>query len=96
MIRITATAFGALLLLTSAASALTITNKEDKEITIGLDAGNKEEVQKVPAGKSVKVEDFCAEDGCGVTGPWGYSVMTKPGDTLVYDEGKAWTQQGKG
>lgn len=89
-----ATAAGILLLFSASASALTVNNKGTDAITIGLDAGSKEKVEKVAAGKSAKIDGFCAEDGCGVTGPWGYSVMTKPGDTLVYQDGEAWTQKG--
>lgn len=68
----------------SAASALTITNKDSKEHTIGVDTGNAESVHKVPAGGSVTFKDEC-KDGCGVTGPWQYSVMLKTGETYAFD-----------
>jgi hypothetical protein len=35
----------------------------------------------VPAGKSAAVTDVCVE-GCGVTGPWGYSYMARSADSL--------------
>ncbi len=78
----------ALLVLPAAtASALTITNKDTKEQTIGLDMGNKETVHKIPAGGSATFKDEC-NDACGVTGPWSYSVMLKTGEKYDFD-GKA-------
>lgn len=73
---------GALMLLPSAASALTLTNNEDAEITIGADAGNTETVHKIAAGKSLDLSNDCPA-GCGLTGPWGYSHLALKGDTLV-------------
>ena len=66
------------------AFALTVTNESAEEVTIGLDMGNKESVHKIPAGQSVSFKSEC-DDGCGVTGPWGYSWMAKTGDTIKTD-----------
>jgi hypothetical protein len=66
------------------ASALTITNKDAKEQSIGLDMGNRETVHKVPPGGSVTFKEEC-KDACGVTGPWGYSVMLKEEDNYAFD-----------
>lgn len=68
----------------ASAVALTITNKDKVEHTIGLDMGNKETVHKIPAGGSVTFKDEC-KDACGVTGPWNYSVMLKTGDKYEFD-----------
>lgn len=68
----------------ASASALTITNKDSKEHTIGLDMGDKESVHKIPGGGSVTFKDEC-KDACGVTGPWDFSVMLKTGDKWEFD-----------
>lgn len=67
-----------------AASALTISNKDSKEHTIGVDLGNKESVHKVPAGGNVTFKSEC-NDGCGITGPWGYSWLAKTGDEIAFN-----------
>ncbi len=77
----------ALLMTTGSAFALTVNNQSDQQIKIGLDAGNKEKVETIDAGKTANFPEFCHESGCGISGPWGYSVMTKPGDTLTYSKG---------
>jgi len=77
-----AIALTALVFTTSAVSALTVINNGPEEITIGIDDGATETVHKVPAGKSTAVTDVCVK-GCGVTGPWGYSYMARPADSLV-------------
>lgn len=77
-------ATAALILATGSALALTVTNKDSKEHTIALDMGDKETVHKIPAGQSVTFKDEC-NNGCGVTGPWGFSRMLKTGDTLTTD-----------
>ena len=77
-------ATAAVMLAAGPALALTVTNKDGKEHTIGLDMGDKETVHKIPAGQSVTFKDEC-KDGCGVTGPWGYSKMAKTGDTITTD-----------
>ena len=74
-----------LLLLTSAASAVTVKNTSDKEITIGIDRGDDEKTQKIGAGESVQLE--CKEQ-CGVTGPWGFSWMAK-GDATISSDGQS-------
>jgi hypothetical protein len=66
------------------AFALTVTNESAEEVTVGLDMGNKESVHKIPAGQSASFKSEC-DDGCGVTGPWGYSWMAKTGDTIKTD-----------
>jgi hypothetical protein len=66
------------------ASALTITNKDSKEQSIGLDMGTRETVHKIPAGGSVTFKEEC-KDACGVTGPWGYSVMLKEDESYAFD-----------
>lgn len=81
-------ASAALLMLATPSMALTITNKDSKAHTVGIDRGDKEEVLKIPGGKSVTVKN-CG-DGCGVTGPWDYSKFVKTGDKIVFD-GKSTT-----
>lgn len=66
------------------ALALTVTNKNTKEHAIGLDLGNQESVHKIPAGQSVTFKNEC-DEGCGVTGPWGFSWMAKTGDKIETD-----------
>lgn len=84
MLKMMFAATAAALLMTGPAFALTITNKDGKDHTIGLDMGNKEAVHKIAAGQSMTFKDEC-NDGCGVTGPWGFSWMAKTGDTLTID-----------
>lgn len=67
------------LAMTGPASAVTVKNTSSGEFTIGVDLGNEEKVETIAAGKEVKVE---CKDGCGVTGPWGFSWFAKPGDTI--------------
>lgn len=74
-----------LLLLTSAASAVTVKNTSDKEISIGIDKGADEKTQKIGAGESVELD--CKEQ-CGVTGPWGFSWMAK-GDATISSDGQS-------
>jgi len=74
-----ATAF---LLMAGPAAAVTVKNTSNAEITIGVDWGSKEKVETVPAGKSVTVE---CKDGCGVTGPWGFSWKASGDDEIVTD-----------
>lgn len=72
----------ALLLMTSAASAVTVTNKDTSPHKIGIDWGAKESVETVGAGKSAKIN---CPDGCGISGPWGFSWMAKGDDTITTD-----------
>jgi hypothetical protein len=74
-----ATAF---LLMAGPAAAVTVKNTSNAEITIGVDWGSKEKVEKIPAGKSVTFE---CKDGCGVTGPWGFSWKASGDDEIVTD-----------
>lgn len=80
--RILLMATAALLFAAGQAAAATVKNTGSGEITIGVDMGNQEKIEKVPAGKSVKLD---CKDGCGVTGPWGFSWMVAEGDTVTTD-----------
>ena len=71
-----------LVLMAGPATAVTVKNTSNAEITIGVDWGSKEKVETVPAGKSVTVE---CKDGCGVTGPWGFSWKASGDDEIVTD-----------
>jgi hypothetical protein len=84
MLKSAATALMVVLASATAASALTVSNKSDKEVTIGLDQGNKESVHKIAAGKAVTFKNECDEH-CGVTGPWNFSWWAKTGDTIETD-----------
>lgn len=91
---------GALLLLAGQAAAVTVENTSKKEISIGIDYGAKEEVKEVGAGKSATFE---CDEGCGVTGPWGFSWMaegdaafTTDGSRLVAGEALAAEGAGEG
>jgi hypothetical protein len=72
----------ALALLATPAAAITVKNSSAGEITIGIDMGDKEKVETVAAGKSVK---FDCKGGCGVTGPWGFSWMASGDDEIETD-----------
>jgi hypothetical protein len=74
-----ASTIAAAVLLAAPAYAVTVENTSDKEFKIGIDYGTSEEVKDVGAKKSAQFE--CA-DGCGVTGPWGYSWMAQGDDRL--------------
>jgi hypothetical protein len=69
----------ALLILAGPAAAVTVKNTSGKEISIGIDHGAKEQVEKIAAGKSAT---FDCKDDCGVTGPWGFSWMASGDDTM--------------
>jgi mevalonate pyrophosphate decarboxylase len=81
----------ALALLAGPAAAVTVKNTSKAEVSIGIDWGNKEKAEKIPAGKSVSFE---CKDGCGVTGPWAFSWMAKGDDTITTD-GKSLVTVGK-
>ncbi len=81
----------ALLLTAGSAATVTVKNTSDAEISIGIDYGDKSEVKEVGAGKSVEFE---CKDGCGVTGPWGFSWMAKGNDVIPTD-GKSLVTVGK-
>ncbi len=77
---ITAAASAALLLaLATSAGAVTVKNTSSGEFTIGIDFGSSEKIETIPAGKSV---DFDCPNGCGVTGPWGFSWMASGKDSM--------------
>ena len=77
-----AAAAAAFVLLAAPAGAVTVKNNSKAEITIGVDWGSKEKIETIPAGKSVTVE---CKDGCGVTGPWGFSWKASGNDEIVSD-----------
>lgn len=83
MLKTIAVAALALTFAAPSAFALTVTNKTSKEHKIGIDMGAKERVETIAANKSLKV-DGC-KDGCGFTGPWGYSWMAKEGENFAFD-----------
>jgi len=66
-------------------AAVTVKNTSSGEFTIGVDLGNEEKVETIAAGKEVKVD--CPE-GCGVTGPWGFSWKVK-GDDVISSNGQS-------
>lgn len=72
-----------LLLGPTVASALTLTNTDKADHTVGIDMGATEKVETVAAGKSVTIEG--CDDGCGVTGPWNFTRMLKTGDKVSFD-----------
>lgn len=83
---LTAAAASALALaMTVPASAVTVKNTSAGEFTIGVDFGNSEKIETIGAGKEVKLD---CKDGCGVTGPWGFSWMAK-GDDVISSNGQA-------
>jgi hypothetical protein len=75
----------AALLVAGPAGAVTVKNNSKAEITIGVDWGDKEKTETIAAGKSVTID---CKDGCGVTGPWGFSWMAK-GDDEIATNGEA-------
>ncbi|WP_295558739.1 hypothetical protein [uncultured Hyphomicrobium sp.] len=74
-------------LIAAPASALTIENQDKAELKVGIDEGEKEHVETIAGGKTGDLSAKC-KDGCGLTGPWGFSWMAKPGDKLVFNDGK--------
>lgn len=85
-LKVTAAAFAAMLL-AAPALALTIENQDKAELKVGIDEGNTEHVETIAAGKSGDLSAKC-KDGCGLTGPWGFSWMAQPGDKLVFKDAK--------
>jgi hypothetical protein len=77
--------------LATPAAAVSVTNTGNQEFNIGVDHGDLEEVKSLAAGKTAK---FDCPDGCGVSGPWGYSWMASGDDTLSSD-GKSRITAGK-
>ena len=72
----------AAVLVTAPAYAVTVENKSADAIKIGIDYGAKEEVKDIGANKSLK---FDCPEGCGVTGPWGFSWMAHGDDVITTD-----------
>ena len=69
-------------LLIAPASAVTVKNNSSKQISIGIDRGDKESVEKIDANASAK---FDCKEQCGFTGPWGFSWMAKGDETITTD-----------
>lgn len=69
------------------AFALTIENQDKAELKVGIDEGATEHVESVAAGNTADLSAKCKE-GCGLTGPWGFSWMAQPGDKLVFKDAK--------
>jgi hypothetical protein len=84
MIKTVAASALALAMFATSAAALSVTNKSSKEHKIGIDLGATERVETIAAGKALKVDD--CKDGCGFTGPWGYSWMAKTGEDFTFDD----------
>jgi hypothetical protein len=83
---LTAAAVAAFALATAGtASAVTVKNTSSGEFTIGVDLGSEEKIETIAAGKEVKLD---CKDGCGVTGPWGFSWMAK-GDDVISSNGQS-------
>ncbi|MBN8912100.1 MAG: hypothetical protein J0H65_08590 [Rhizobiales bacterium] len=80
-------AVAAAALIATPAAALTIENQDKAELKVGIDEGNVEHVESIAAGKTGDLSAKCKE-GCGLTGPWGFSWMAKPGDKLVFKDAK--------
>lgn len=74
-------------LMATPAAALTVENQDAAELKVGIDEGNTEHVETIAAGKSGDLSAMC-KDGCGLTGPWGFSWMAQPGDKLTFKDGK--------
>lgn len=74
-------------LIAAPASALTIENQDKAELKVGIDEGNVEHVESIAAGKTGDLTAKC-KDGCGLTGPWGFSWMAQPGDKLVFKDAR--------
>jgi hypothetical protein len=70
------------MLIAGAATAVTVKNTSKSDVTIGIDWGHQEKVETVPAAKSVSFE---CKEGCGVTGPWGFSQMASGTDEISTD-----------
>lgn len=85
-LKVTAAAFAAMLL-AAPALALSIENQDKAELKVGIDEGDTEHVETIAAGKSGDLSAKC-KDGCGLTGPWGFSWMAAPGDKLVFKDAK--------
>lgn len=83
--------FAAGILVAAPAYAVTVENKSGDAVKIGIDYGDKEEVKDVAAKKSVK---FDCPDGCGVTGPWGFSWMAQGDDVITTDGNSLVTAEG--
>lgn len=81
-LRLLPAALTALALTATAASAVTVKNVDSKDHKIAITWANKQNVETVGAGKSLKFD--CPED-CGVSGPWGFSWMAKGNDTITTD-----------
>ena len=80
-----AAAAALVLAIASPAFVVTVKNTSSGEFTVGVDLGNEEKIETIAAGKEVKLD---CKDGCGVTGPWGFSWMAK-GDATISSDGQS-------
>jgi hypothetical protein len=80
-------AVAAAALMASPAAALTIDNQDKAELKVGIDEGHVEHVESVAAGKTADLTARCKQ-GCGLTGPWGFSWMAAPGDKLTFKDAR--------
>lgn len=74
------------LLMASPALALSVTNKDGGAHKIMVDEGASESTHEIPGGKTVDLKDVC-KDGCGLTGPRGFTIKAKQGDKLTLTDG---------
>ncbi len=74
-------------LIAAPALALTVENQDKAELKVGIDEGDKEHVETIAAGKTGDLSAKC-KDGCGLTGPCGFSWMAAPGEKLVFKDAK--------
>jgi hypothetical protein len=85
IVKVLASTIAATLLLAAPAYAVTVENTSGNAFKIGVDYGDNEEVKDIAAKKSAQ---FDCPDGCGVTGPWGFSWMAQ-GDDRLSSNGKS-------
>jgi hypothetical protein len=78
----------AFFLTAGAASALTIVNEDAKEYTLRVDLGQKETTHKIAANETVKMQQDVCPTSCGLNGPWFYTWMAQPGDTVTIKNGE--------
>ncbi len=75
-------AAAAAVVLAAPAGAVTVKNISSGEVTIGIDYGDKEKIEKIPAGKEFS---FDCKEGCGISGPWEFSWRAKGNDVITTD-----------
>lgn len=85
-------ATGALFVMTGSASAVTVKNEDTVSHKIGINRGNSASLATIGPKKS---EKFDCPEGCGFSGPWGFSWMAK-GDDVITTDGKSLVTDYKG